>query len=124
MHRLIQALTLNIDLSSLFADVLMNAATSDVATKKMLYHYIGVYSDKGKESEELAMMTINTLQKDTKHEDPTIRGLAIRSMTSLRLRKQRQATRRAPCPAWGCWCRRARAQGGWAATGRLPSSVL
>ena len=49
MHRLIQALTLNIDLSSLFADVLMNAATSDVATKKMLYHYIGVYSDKGRE---------------------------------------------------------------------------
>ena len=87
MHRLIQALTLNIDLSSLFADVLMNAATSDVATKKMLYHYIGVYSDKGKESEELTMMTINTLQKDTKHEDPTIRGLAIRSMTSLRSKR-------------------------------------
>ena len=87
MHRLIQALTLNIDLSSLFADVLMNAATSDVATKKMLYHYIGVYSDKGKGSEELAMMTINTLQKDTKHEDPTIRGLAIRSMTSLRSKR-------------------------------------
>ena len=62
----------------------MNAATGDIATKKMLYHYIGVYSDKSKESEELAMMTINTLQKDTKHEDPTIRGLAIRSMTSLR----------------------------------------
>ena len=82
--RVIQALTANIDLSSLFADVLMNAATGDIATKKMLYHYIGVYSDKSKESEELAMMTINTLQKDTKHEDPTIRGLAIRSMTSLR----------------------------------------
>ncbi|CAL6303840.1 unnamed protein product [Bathycoccus prasinos] len=83
-QRVIQALTANIDLSSLFADVLMNAATGDIATKKMLYHYIGVYSDKSKESEELAMMTINTLQKDTKHEDPTIRGLAIRSMTSLR----------------------------------------
>ena len=62
----------------------MNAATGDIATKKMLYHYIGVYSDTSKESEELAMMTINTLQKDTKHQDPTIRGLAIRSMTSLR----------------------------------------
>ncbi|CAL6308886.1 unnamed protein product [Bathycoccus prasinos] len=83
-QRVIQALTANIDLSSLFADVLMNAATGDIATKKMLYHYIGVYSDTSKESEELAMMTINTLQKDTKHEDPTIRGLAIRSMTSLR----------------------------------------
>jgi len=62
----------------------MNAATGDIATKKMLYHYIGVYSDTSKESEELAMMTINTLQKDCKCEDPTIRGLAIRSMTSLR----------------------------------------
>ena len=62
----------------------MNAATGDIATKKMLYHYIGVYSDASKESEELAMMTINTLQKDCKCEDATIRGLAIRSMTSLR----------------------------------------
>lgn len=63
----------------------MNAATGDIATKKMLYHYIGVYSDKSKESEELAMMTINILQKDCKNEeDATIRGLAIRSMTSLR----------------------------------------
>lgn len=81
-QRVIQYLTIGIDMSPLFSDVIMNAHTTDMATKKMLYHYITYYAQA---KADLALLTVNTLQKDGRDENPVIRGLAIRSMASLRV---------------------------------------
>jgi len=72
----------NVDASALFSDVVMNAHTGDVTCKKMLYSYITHYA---RQKSDLALLTVNTLQKDCADGNPTIRGLAIRSMASLRV---------------------------------------
>ena len=33
---------------------------------------------------DITLLAVNTLQKDARHENPMIRGLALRSITSLR----------------------------------------
>ena len=48
----------------------------------MVYLYVGTYAPA---HPELALLAINTLQKDCRDEDPMTRGLALRSFTSLRL---------------------------------------
>lgn len=50
--------------------------------KKMVYLYICNYAAT---NQDLALLAINTLQKDCRDEDPMTRGLALRSFTSLRL---------------------------------------
>ena len=80
-QRIIQYLTVGIDMSPLFSDI-MNAHTTDMATKKMLYHYITYYAQA---KADLALLTVNTLQKDCRDDDPVTRGLAVRSMASMRV---------------------------------------
>ena len=48
----------------------------------MVYLYLSNYAER---NSELALLTINTLRKDATDRNPTIRGLALRSMSSLRL---------------------------------------
>ena len=48
----------------------------------MVYLYLSNYAER---NSELALLTINTLRKDASDRNPTIRGLALRSMSSLRL---------------------------------------
>ena len=48
----------------------------------MVYLYICTYAAS---NPELALLAINTLQKDCRDDDPMTRGLALRSFTSLRL---------------------------------------
>ena len=50
--------------------------------KKMCYLYVGNHA---KYNPDLTLLTINFLQKDCKDEDPMIRGLALRSLCSLRV---------------------------------------
>ncbi|XP_077219797.1 adaptin family protein [Tasmannia lanceolata] len=80
--KVISYMTIGIDVSSLFSEMVMCSATSDVVLKKMCYLYVGNYA---KGNPDLALLTINFLQKDCKDEDPMIRGLALRSLCSLRV---------------------------------------
>ena len=75
-------MTAGIDVSSLFSEMVMCSATSDIVLKKMCYLYVGNYA---KHNPDLALLTINFLQRDCKDEDPMIRGLALRSLCSLRV---------------------------------------
>lgn len=75
-------MTVGIDVSSLFSEMVMCSATSDIVLKKMCYLYVGNYA---KYNPDLALLTINFLQRDCKDEDPMIRGLALRSLCSLRV---------------------------------------
>ena len=47
-----------------------------------MYLFLCNYADG---NPQLAMMVVNTLQKDCRDENPTVRGLALRSLTSLRI---------------------------------------
>jgi len=50
--------------------------------KKLVYLYLSNYAES---NSELALLTVNTLQKDCQDRNPMIRGLALRSMCSLRI---------------------------------------
>eukprot|EP00252_Welwitschia_mirabilis_P020113 TRINITY_DN4851_c0_g1_i1.p1 TRINITY_DN4851_c0_g1~~TRINITY_DN4851_c0_g1_i1.p1 ORF type:complete len:844 (-),score=200.12 TRINITY_DN4851_c0_g1_i1:295-2826(-) len=78
--KVISFMTIGIDVSSLFSEMVMCSATSDIVLKKMCYLYVGNYA---KVNPDLALLTINFLQKDCSDEDPMIRGLALRSLCTL-----------------------------------------
>ncbi|KAJ8751695.1 hypothetical protein K2173_025861 [Erythroxylum novogranatense] len=80
--KVISFMTIGIDVSSVFGEMVMCSATSDIVLKKMCYLYVGNYA---KVNPDLALLTINFLQRDCKDEDPMIRGLALRSLCSLRV---------------------------------------
>lgn len=52
----------------------------DIVLKKSLFQYITTYATA---NPELMLLTINMLLKDCGDQDPTIRGLALRSLCSL-----------------------------------------
>ncbi|XAR70888.1 hypothetical protein NMG60_11027926 [Bertholletia excelsa] len=80
--KVISYMTIGVDVSGLFSDMVMCSATSDIVLKKMCYLYVGNYA---KNKPDLALLTINFLQKDCNDDDPMIRGLALRSLCSLRV---------------------------------------
>uniref|UniRef100_A0A2P2J6I3 Beta-adaptin-like protein n=1 Tax=Rhizophora mucronata TaxID=61149 RepID=A0A2P2J6I3_RHIMU len=80
--KVISYMTIGIDVSSLFGEMVMCSATSDIVLKKMCYLYVGNYAEV---NPDLALLTINFLQRDCKDDDPMIRGLALRSLSSLRV---------------------------------------
>lgn len=80
--KVISHMTIGVDVSSVFGEMVMCSATSDIVLKKMCYLYVGNYA---KVNPDLALLTINFLQRDCNDEDPMIRGLALRSLCSLRV---------------------------------------
>ena len=79
-RKVLQYMTLGIDVSSLMSGMIMCGACSDLVIKKMLYLYTATYAEL---MPEMALLTINTLQKDCNDADPTVRGLALRAFCSL-----------------------------------------
>ena len=82
IKKVIAYMTLGIDVSRLFTEMIMAIETKDIVVKKMVYHYLSNYAH---DNPELALMCINTLRRDCDNEDPMVRGLALRSLCSLRL---------------------------------------
>lgn len=82
IKKVIGYMTQGLDMSKLFSDMVMAASTKDLVQKKMIYHYLCGYAQ---QKSDLALLAINTLLKDCKDDDPLIRGLALRSLCSLRL---------------------------------------
>jgi AP-4 complex subunit beta-1 len=56
--------------------------TPDLVVKKMVFLYLTNYA---KSNPDLAILCINTLLTDCRNEDPLIRGLALRHLSSLKL---------------------------------------
>lgn len=71
IKKVIAYMTLGIDVSRLFSDMIMASHTNDLVQKKMIYLYLVNYAES---NSELTILAINTLQKDCQDEDPTIRG--------------------------------------------------
>jgi len=83
VKKVIAYMTLGIDVSPLFTSMMLAVETRDIVIKKMVYLYLCNYA---RGNPELAEMCTNSLQKDCSHEDPMVRGLALRSLCSLRLK--------------------------------------
>merc|ERR1719299_92116 len=82
IKKVIAYMTLGIDVSRLFSEMVMASCTNDLVQKKMIYLYLVNYAES---NPELAILAVNTLQKDCRDDDPLIRGLALRSLCSLKL---------------------------------------
>jgi AP-4 complex subunit beta-1 len=82
IQKVVGYMTLGLDMSSVFMEILMQAQTRDVVQKKLIYLYLVGYSTIDPQK---TMMAISTLQKDCFDDDPVIRGLALRSLCSVRV---------------------------------------
>ena len=60
---------------------LQAGSTHNFVQKKLVYLYLGTYADS---NSDLALMTVNTLIKDFQDRNAMLRGLALRSLCSLR----------------------------------------
>ncbi|ANZ74736.1 BA75_01067T0 [Komagataella pastoris] len=84
IRRVIAAMTVGKDVSSLFPDVLKNIATHDLEQKKLVYLYLMNYA---KTNPELSILAVNTFVKDSEDPNPLIRALSIRTMGCIRVDK-------------------------------------
>lgn len=80
LKRLIRCMTLGVDVSRLYTDVVMISHTTDPVQKKMIYMFLSTYS---KDNPDLTVLTINTLLKDVDNVDPVIRCLALRNLSAF-----------------------------------------
>ena len=80
IKRVIAYMTLGVDVSKLFFEMVKASITDDIVLKKMVFLYIVNYAD---QVEQGAILAINTFLKDMKNPNPKIRGLALRSLCSL-----------------------------------------
>lgn len=83
LKRVVAAMSLGRDMSSLFPDVVKNT-TGDLSMKKLVYLYIINYAHA---NADLSLLIINTFLKDAADHNPLIRALAIRTMALIPLEK-------------------------------------
>jgi len=69
IKKVIAYMTLGIDVSRLFSEMMLAIETRDLVIKKMVYLYLTNYA---RTHPELAQMCTNTLQKDCGNEDPYV----------------------------------------------------
>eukprot|EP00041_Stephanoeca_diplocostata_P036376 m.1324797 g.1324797 ORF g.1324797 m.1324797 type:complete len:805 (-) comp24852_c4_seq1:147-2561(-) len=81
-QKVISYMTLGIDVSRLFTEMVMASASEDMVQKKLVYLYLCNYAES---HSDLTLLAINTLQKNCRDHNPMVRGLALRSMCSLRV---------------------------------------
>ena len=85
MKVLLAMLSKGKDIPEYFPDVVKNVVVKSVEVKKMVYMYMVRYADFDQTCREIALLSINTFQKDMNEANPFIRGIALRVMTSIRV---------------------------------------
>jgi len=81
IKKVIAYMTLGIDVSRLYPEMVKASRTDDIVMKKMIYLYLTNYAE---QNQELAILAINTFLMDMKGTNNKIRGLALRSLCSLK----------------------------------------
>jgi AP-4 complex subunit beta-1 len=87
IKRVVAYMTLGIDVSALFSQMIMASNTSDLVQKKLVYLYLCNYAEN---NPDVSLLCINTLQKDCSNVSPKIRGLALRSLYAMSLLPSRR----------------------------------
>jgi AP-4 complex subunit beta-1 len=82
IKKVIAYMTLGINVSRLFSEMVMACQSAEIVIKKMVYLFLTHYSSS---NADLAILAINTLRKDCGDPDPMVRGLALRSLTNLHI---------------------------------------
>ncbi|KAL3498881.1 hypothetical protein ACH5RR_041613 [Cinchona calisaya] len=84
VKKVIAAMTVGKDVSSLFTDVVNCMQTENLELKKLVYLYLINYA---KSQPDLAILAVNTFVKDSQDPNPLIRSLAVRTMGCIRVDK-------------------------------------
>merc|ERR1712166_1550723 len=82
MKQIIGLMSMGKDTSDLFPDVVMNVVCTSLELKKLVYTYVLRYAE---EKSDIALLSINTFQKDMEHTNQLIRALALRVMSGIRV---------------------------------------
>ena len=83
IKRVIAYMTLGVDVGQLYFEMVKFSITEDIVLKKMVFLYIVNYAD---QVETGAILAINTYIRDMKNPNPKVRGLALRSLCSLKFK--------------------------------------
>lgn len=70
------------DVSEFFPDVVKNVASPNVDIRKLVYIYLLRYAE---QEPDLALLSINTFQKDLTDQNQLIRAMALRVMSGIRV---------------------------------------
>src|SRR3954469_11271489 len=70
------------DVSEFFPDVVKNVASQNLEIRKLVYIYVLRYAE---QEPDLALLSINTFQKDLTDQNQLIRAMALRVMSSIRV---------------------------------------
>eukprot|EP01105_Mastigella_eilhardi_P011217 TRINITY_DN2595_c0_g1_i1.p1 TRINITY_DN2595_c0_g1~~TRINITY_DN2595_c0_g1_i1.p1 ORF type:complete len:899 (-),score=327.34 TRINITY_DN2595_c0_g1_i1:108-2804(-) len=82
VKKIIAAMTEGKDVSVLFTDVVNCMQTHNIELKKLVYLYVMNYA---KSKPDLAILAVNTFQKDASDPNPLIRALAVRTLGCIRV---------------------------------------
>lgn len=85
MKWLLAMLSKGKDVSEFFPAVVKNVVVKSLEVKKMVYLYLVHYADYDASCRDIALLSINSFQKDMAGSNPLIRGLTLRVMTSIRV---------------------------------------
>ena len=80
MKRLLALMTMGRDVSIFFPAVVKNVIAEHAELKKLVYMYITHYADT---NQDVALMTINTFQRDLKSHSQRVKANAMRAMASI-----------------------------------------
>ncbi|KAF9305699.1 AP-3 complex subunit beta-2 [Mortierella antarctica] len=82
LKRLIAMISKGRDVSEFFPDVVKNVASKSLEVRKLVYIYILRYAE---QEQDLALLSINTFQKDLSDKNQLIRAMALRVMSGIRV---------------------------------------
>lgn len=85
MKTLLALISKGREVPEFFPDVVKNTVVKSIEVKKMVYNYLVHYADYNDNCREMALLSINSFQKDMSASSPLIRGLALRVMTTVRV---------------------------------------
>ncbi|KAJ2784789.1 AP-3 complex subunit beta [Coemansia javaensis] len=82
MKRLLAAVARGVDASEYFVDVVKNVAAGSVEVRRLVYIYLLRYAE---QEQDLALLSVNTFQRDLADGNQVIRAMALRVMSSIRV---------------------------------------
>jgi AP-3 complex subunit beta len=82
LKRLVALISKGRNVSEYFAQVVKNVASSNFEVRKLVYIYILRYAE---QEPDLALLSINTFQKDLNDPSPFIRSMALRVLSGIRV---------------------------------------
>ncbi|KAJ2727012.1 AP-3 complex subunit beta [Coemansia sp. Benny D115] len=82
MKRLLAAIAKGHDASEFFADVVKNVASGNMEMRRLVYMYLLRYAE---QEPDLALLSVNTFQRDLADSNQVIRAMALRVMSSIRV---------------------------------------